>query len=139
MKTLKSYILLAVMALALSTQAQVLRNADYQAMGRISPNGMVRNAESISVGSFEPDGTVCNREGTPVGRINRLEIFDTEGTRVGYINTNGVVHNGEGVVVGTINLSDGKVTNDKHEVLGYARGIRVDWIACYFFFDFFKK
>ena len=139
MKTLKSYILLAVMVLALSTQAQVLRNADYQAMGRISPNGMVRNAESISLGSFEPDGTVCDREGHQLGRINRLEIFDTEGNRIGYINTNGVVHNGEGEVMGTISLSDGKVTNAKHEVLGYARGIRVDWIACYFFFEFFNK
>ena len=139
MKTLKSYILLAVMVLALSTQAQVLRNADYQAMGRISPNGMVRNAESISLGSFEPDGTGCAREGHPLGRINRLEICDIDGNRIGYINTNGVVHNREGEVMGTISLSDGKVTNAKHEVLGYARGIRVDWIACYFFFEFFKK
>ena len=127
------------MAIAACAQAQVLRNVDYQAIGRISPNGVVRNAESMSVGSFEPDGTVCDRSGNAVGRINRLEIFDTEGKRVGYINTNGVVHNGEGEVMGTISLNDGKVTDAKHAVMGYARGIRVDWIACYFFFDFFKK
>ena len=127
------------MMLACTVQAQVLRNPDYQAMGRISPNGIVRNAESMSMGSFEPDGTVLDRSGNAVGRISRLEIFDTQGQRIGYINTNGVVHNGEGEVMGTISLNDGKVTDAKHTVLGYARGIRVDWIACYFFFDFFKK
>lgn len=139
MKLLKTYILLAIMALAIGAQAQVLRDADYQPMGRISPNGMVRNANSMAIGSFEPDGKVCNREGMPQGHIKRLEIFNNENVRVGFINTNGVVHNGEGEMLGTINLSDGKVTNAKNEVLGYARGIRVDWIACYFFFDFFKK
>ena len=41
-------------------------------------------------------------------------------------------------IVGTINLSDGKVTDANQKVLGFARGIRVDWIACYYFFDFFK-
>ena len=139
MKTIKLYMVFAAVIMAMSLQAQVLRDADYQPMGRISPNGMVRNAESISMGSFEPDGTVCDRSGNPVGRINKLEIFDTEGQRVGYINTNGVVHNGEGEILGNINLSDGKVTSNTREVLGYARGIRVDWIACYFFFDFFNK
>lgn len=139
MKFLRLYILVTVMALAGCMQAQVLRNPDYQAMGRISPNGIVRNAESMSMGSFEPDGVVLDRSGKAVGRISRLEIFDTQGQRLGFINTNGTVHNGEGAMLGTISLNDGKVTDAKNVVLGYARGIRVDWIACYFFFDFFKK
>ncbi len=141
MKTMKIFILTMVMAMsaAIGAQAQVLRDANYEAMGRISPNGMVRGHDSVSKGSFEPDGTVKDKAGNVLGRIDRLEIFDNQGTRIGYINTNGTVRNGNSEVLGTINLGDGKVTDASHNVLGYARGIRVDWIACYFFFDFFKK
>lgn len=127
------------MSAAIGAQAQVLRDANYEAMGRISPNGMVRGHDSVSKGCFEPDGTVKDKAGNVLGRIDRLEIFDNQGTRIGYINTNGTVRNGNSEVLGTINLGDGKVTDASHNVLGYARGIRVDWIACYFFFDFFKK
>ena len=141
MKTINQYLMLLVLALsmAVGAQAQVLRDADFNAIGRISPNGMVRDAAAHSLGSFEPDGTVKDKSGTVMGRINRLEIFNAEGTRVGYINTDGTVRTGESNVLGNINISDGKVTDAEHKVLGYARGIRVDWIACYFFFDFFKK
>lgn len=141
MKTMKTYLTLALLLLGFSftAQAQVLRNANYDPIGRISPNGMVRDNNSMSLGSFDADGTVKDKAGRPVGKIVRLEIFDTENNRVGYINTDGSVRNGESEPVGSVSLSDGKVTNANHEVLGYARGIRVDWIACYFFFDFFKK
>ncbi|MBO4871149.1 MAG: hypothetical protein J5565_04110 [Muribaculaceae bacterium] len=136
-------ILLAVMGLALAfalgAQAQVLRDANYEAFGRIAPNGTVRGTDSMSMGFFDADGTIKDKAGNVLGRINRLEIFDNEGNRIGYINTNGTVRNGNSEVLGNINLSDGKVTDAEHHVLGYARGIRVDWIACYFFFDFFKK
>ena len=141
MKTLRFYMLLLVLAIAgaVCSQAQVLRDADFNAIGRISPNGLVRDANAHTLGSFEPDGAVKDKAGTVVGRIQRLEIFDTDGNRVGYIHTDGTVCNGESSELGTINISDGKVTDAEHRVLGYARGIRVDWIACYFFFDFFKK
>ena len=141
MKTMKLIILTLVLAIgsALGANAQVLRDANYEAIGRISPNGMVRGHDSLSKGSFEPDGTVKDKAGNVLGRINKLEIFDNEGNRIGYINTNGTVRNGNSEVLGTISLGDGKVTDADHNVLGYARGIRVDWIACYFFFDFFKK
>ncbi|MBQ7690334.1 MAG: hypothetical protein IJT30_03965 [Muribaculaceae bacterium] len=141
MKTLRFYMLLMVLAVAsaLGAKAQVLRDADFNAIGRISPNGLVRDANAHTLGSFEPDGAVKDKAGTVVGRIQRLEIFDTDGKRVGYINTDGTVRNGESNELGSINISDGKVTDAEHRVLGYARGIRVDWIACYFFFDFFKK
>ncbi|MBR6283557.1 MAG: hypothetical protein IKR25_04585 [Muribaculaceae bacterium] len=140
MKTIKSYIMLLVFALCMSLSAgsQVLRNANYDAIGRISPNGLVRDAAAHTLGSFEPDGTVKDKSGKELGRIQRLEIFDNEGTRVGYINTDGTVRTGESNLLGTISINDGKVTDAEHNVLGYARGIRVDWIACYFFFDFFK-
>ena len=127
------------MGLAWSTgaQAQVLRDADYNSVGRIAGNGLVRDAHQRSIGSFEADGTVKDKAGVTRGRISKLEIFDAAGTRVGYIKTDGTVCDGESRVLGTINLNDGKVTNVDHKVLGFARGIRVDWIACYYFFDFF--
>lgn len=140
MKTIKRYALLLAALLSLSTnaQAQVLRNADFEAIGRISPNGMVRDAAAHSLGSFDPDGTIKDKSGAVRGRIQRLEIFDTDGTRIGYINTDGTVRTGESNLLGNISISDGKVTDAQHNVLGFARGIRVDWIACYFFFDFFS-
>ena len=141
MKNFKTYLILAMLTLgaAFGSQAQVLRNANYDAIGRISPNGMVRDAKSMSIGSFDADGSVKDKAGRTVGKIVRLEIFDNEGNRIGYINTDGTVRNGDSEPVGTVSLNDGKVTDADHQVLGYARGIRVDWIACYFFFDFFKK
>lgn len=140
MKTIKRYALLlaALLSLLTNAQAQVLRNADFEAIGRISPNGMVRDAAAHSLGSFDPDGTIKDKSGAVRGRIQRLEIFDTDGTRIGYINTDGTVRTGESNLLGNISISDGKVTDAQHNVLGFARGIRVDWIACYFFFDFFN-
>lgn len=142
MKRLNRYLtaIALVMALAWSAgaSAQVLRDANYNSVGRIAGNGLVRDGNQRSMGSFEADGTIKDKAGVTRGRINRLEIFDANGTRIGYIKTDGTVCDGESNVLGTINLNDGKVTDAGHKVLGFARGIRVDWIACYYFFDFFK-
>ena len=129
--------LLAVLPLA--GNAQVLRDADYNSIGRISGNGLVRDANHQSVGTFDPDGTVRNQAGTVVARIKRMEVYDPAGKRVGYINSDGSVRDGDSKPMGNINLNDGKVTDAQHRVLGYARGIRVDWIACYYLFKFFDR
>ena len=143
MKGIKTYLMTAIMVMAMawsmSAQAQVLRDADYKSVGRIAGNGLVRDASQRSIGSFEADGTIKDKAGVTRGRISRLEIFDASGTRIGYIKTDGTVCDGESRVLGTINLNDGKVVDASHRVLGFARGIRVDWIACYYFFDFFKS
>jgi len=143
MKRLRLYIAIVVLAVAAASSvgasAQVLRDVDYNSIGRISANGIVRDATGHSVGTFDSDGSVCDASGRKLGRIANLEIFDNEGTRIGYINNDGTVRDGESRVLGHINLSDGKVTNADKQTLGYARGIRVDWIACYYFFTFFDK
>ena len=136
---LRIFALAAAVTLATAGSAQVLRDADYNSVGRIAGNGIVRNAQQLTLGSFDADGTVRDKAGTVLGRINRLEIFNAAGNRLGYINTDGTVRDGESQLLGTISLNDGKVTDAEHRVLGYARGIRVDWIACYYFFDFFKQ
>ena len=128
-----------VLALTAGTlHGQVLRDADFNAIGRISGNGMVRDAASRSVGSFDDDGTVRDKAGTVLGRIARLEIFNAQGERIGYITSDGNVRDGDSKPLGSINLNDGKVTDAAHKTLGYARGIRVDWIACYYLFHFFE-
>ncbi len=143
MKRIRLYLTVVVLALAgiMSTQlsAQVLRDADFNSIGRINGNGVVRNETGHSIGTFDTDGTVRDNSGKALGVIKQLEIFDTDGTRIGYINTDGTVHDGESKVLGYISINDGKVTNASKQTIGFARGVRVDWIACYYFFHFFGK
>lgn len=143
MKRIRLYVMVAVLAMVgmMSTQAraQVLRDADFNSIGRINGNGVVRDGTGRSAGSFDADGTVLNSKGTTVGTIKDLEIFDNQGVRVGYISTDGTVHDGESNVLGYISINDGKVTDAGKQTIGFARGVRVDWIACYYFFHFFDK
>ena len=143
MKRIRLYVTAVVLAvagmMAMSAGAQVLRDADFNSIGRINGNGVVRDATGRSAGSFDADGTVRDVKGNAVGVIKELEIFDTDGTRIGYINTDGTVRDGESNVLGNISINDGKVTDAAKQTIGFARGVRVDWIACYYFFNFFKK
>ena len=143
MKRMRLYMTAVVLAIAgiMATQAsaQVLRDADFNSIGRINGNGVVRDSNMHSIGSFDADGKVLNAAGKTVGTIKQLEIFDTEGNRIGYINTDGTVRDGESNVLGYISINDGKVSNAEKQTIGFARGVRVDWIACYFFFHFFDK
>ena len=143
MKKFRLYITAVVLALtgimATQADAQVLRDADFNSIGRINGNGVVRDETGRSAGSFDADGTVLNVKGTAVGVIKELEIFDTAGNRIGYINTDGTVRDGESNILGYISINDGKVTDAEKKTIGFARGVRVDWIACYFFFHFFEK
>ena len=125
--------------MATGVNAQVLRDADFNSIGRINGNGVVRDATGRSAGLFDDDGTVRDVKGTAVGVIKELEIFDTTGNRIGYINPDGTVRDGESNLLGCISINDGKVTNANKETIGFARGVRVDWIACYYFFHFFDK
>lgn len=143
MKQIRLYMAAIILTLsgimATGVSAQVLRDADFNSIGRINGNGIVRDVAGRSVGSFDADGTARDNAGTVVGSIKQLEIFDTAGKRIGYINTDGTVHDGESQVLGNININDGKVTDAAKKTIGFARGVRVDWIACYYFFHFFDK
>ena len=143
MKTLRLYIAAIVLTLsgimATGASAQVLRDADFNSIGRINGNGVVRDDKGRSIGTFDADGTVRNSAGTELGVIKQLEIFDPAGTRIGFISTDGTVNDGESNVLGYISINDGKVSDAEKKAIGFARGVRVDWIACYYFFNFFKK
>lgn len=142
MKHIRLYITVALLALAgmmaTGASAQVLRDADFNSIGRINGNGVVRDATMHSIGSFDADGTVRNNTGKAVGNIKQLEIYDTAGSRIGYISTDGTVRDGESNVLGYISINDGKVTDVHKQTIGFARGVRVDWIACYYFFHMFE-
>ena len=143
MKRLRLYMTAVVLAvagmMAMSAGAQVLRDADFNSIGRINGNGVVRDGAGRSIGTFEADGTVRDVKGTAVGKIKDLEIFDMADARIGYINTDGTVRDGESNVLGYISINDGKVSDAQKQTIGFARGVRVDWIACYYFFHFFEK
>jgi len=136
---LASLLLVFTLATTIHSQAQVLRNADYQNIGRINGNGVIRDANGYALGSFERDGSLHDANGKRLGVINKYDILDANGNRLGYISTDGTVRSGDGQILGNISISDGKVTDGNHQTIGYARGIRVDWIACYYFFNFFKQ
>lgn len=143
MKQIRLYMTVAVLAIAgmMSTQmsAQVIRDADFNSIGRINGNGVVRNEASRSIGTFDADGTIRSTNGTVLGSIKQLDIYNAEGNRIGFINPNGAVHDGDSNILGYISINDGKVTDAEKQTIGFARGVRVDWIACYFFFHFFEK
>lgn len=143
MKTLmRNMILLAVMVTACGTSnavAQTLRDASYNYVGKIAPNGTVRDSEYGAVGFFNADGTIANAKGKVVGRIDRkMQIFDTHDKRLGYINADGSVCDGESKPLGSIEIKTGKVSDAKGNILGYANGISIQRVAAYYFFDFFK-
>lgn len=124
---------------ATNASAQVIRDSNFESIGRISPNGVVRDGDYRAVGFFNPDGTVADRHGNVVGRITRDNKFlNTDGERVGYANLDGSVHDGESRLLGRVDLKTGKVTDREGKTIGYANSLPLSKIACYFFFDFFK-
>ncbi|MBQ6278684.1 MAG: hypothetical protein IJK68_03100 [Muribaculaceae bacterium] len=143
MKTLmRNMILLAAMVAAFGTStavAQTLRDASYNIVGKIAPNGTVRNSEYGAVGFFNNDGSIANAKNKKVGSVNgKMQIFDKDGSLIGYVNSDGSVFDGDSKLLGKIDIKSGKVANEDGETLGYANGIPIQRVAAYFFFDFFK-
>ena len=73
MKKFRLYITAVVLALtgimATQADAQVLRDADFNSIGRINGNGVVRDETGRSAGSFDADGTVLNVNGVKCSTI----------------------------------------------------------------------
>ena len=144
MKTLvRNMIMLVIMIATVGSAtavAQTLRDASYNYMGKISPNGTVRDSKYNPVGYFNNDGTIANERNKVVARVDqKMQFYNKAGERIGYINADGSVHDGESKLLGNIEIKTGKVTDEDGEVLGYANGISIQRVAAYYFFDFFKK
>ena len=64
--------MLALMVAAMggtTAVAQTLRDASYNYMGKISPNGTVRDSKYNPVGYFNNDGTIANERGKAVPSV----------------------------------------------------------------------
>lgn len=143
MKTLlRNIFIIATLIFAVSgssATAQNLRDANYNYVGKISPNGTVRDGNYNPIGYFNNDGTIANAKNKTVGRFdNKMQIFNKAGERIGYITADGSVYDGESKLLGEIEIKSGKVITPEGEVLGYANGISIQRVAAYYFFDFFK-
>lgn len=119
--------------------AQNLRDGNYNYIGKISPNGTVRDAKYNALGFFNSDGTIANAQNKLVGSVTKdLQILDKDGERIGFVTVEGEVNDGESHLLGTIDRATGKVTDANGNVVGYANGISMLWIAAYYFFPFFQ-
>ena len=102
--------------------AQTLRNGSNAKVGTIESNGTVRNASNAKIGTIESNGTVRNASNAKVGTIE----------------SNGTVRNGSNAKIGTVE-SDGTVRNGSNTKIGTAQGVKRQWAAAFFFFDFFNR
>ena len=80
----------------------------------------VRNASNATIGKIESNGTVHNSSNAMIGRIE----------------SDGTVRNASNAMIGRVE-SDGTVRNSSNATIGYARGIKKEWAAVFFFFGMF--
>ena len=80
----------------------------------------VRNSSYSTIAHIDSDGTVRNSSYSTIGHI------DSDGT----------VRNSSYSTIGHID-SDGTVRNSSYSTIGHAKGIKREWAAVYFFFNFF--
>ena len=83
----------------------------------------VRNSSYSSIGHIDSDGTIRNSSYSTIGHI------DSDGT----------IRNSSYSTIGHID-SDGTIRNSSYSsysTIGHAKGIKREWAAVWFFFDFF--
>lgn len=82
--------------------------------------GTLRNASNAAIGKIDNDGTVRNASNASIGKIQN----------------DGTVRNASNAAIGKID-NDGTVRNSSNASIGKAQGVKMEWAAAYFFFDFF--
>lgn len=63
-------------------------------------------------------------------------VRNASNATIGKIESNGTVRNGSNAMIGRVE-SDGTVRNSSNATIGYARGIKKEWAAVFFFFGMF--
>ncbi len=56
---------------------------------------------------------------------------------IGKVESDGTVRNASNSYIGKVE-NDGTVRNSSNSCIGYAKGVKKEWAAIYFFFNFFK-
>ena len=142
MKKLKFLLaaLAAVVSLAVPTaaQAQYLYNGNGSSVGQIRSDGSVYNSYSSRVGQIRSDGSLYNSYSQRVGKIeSNGTVRNSYGSNIGRVESDGSVRNGYGQNIGKI-YDDGTVRNGYGQNIGRARGVKKEWAAAFFFFNFFQ-
>lgn len=68
---------------------------------------------------------------------NAQDLRNGSNQKVGSIESNGTVRNASSQKVGTIE-SNGTIRNASNQTIGNASGVKKEWAAAFYFFDFFK-
>jgi hypothetical protein len=132
MKILNLILFVAFFALSIcNAQAQELRK-NGSSYAKIESDGTVR-INGSSVGKFESDGTI-RANGSSVGKIESDGTIRQNGSSVGKVESDGTVRI-NGSSVGKIE-SDGTIRKNGSSV-GSAPGVRKEYAAVLFFFNFF--
>ena len=80
----------------------------------------VRNSSYSMIGKIDSDGTVRNSSYSMIGKVE----------------SDGTVRNSSYSMIGKID-NDGTVRNSSYSTIGTAKGIKREWAAIWFFFNFF--
>jgi predicted negative regulator of RcsB-dependent stress response len=121
------------------SNAQILRDRTNQQIGRIESDGTVRDATNRQIGKFDSDGRIRDRINQQAGKIDSDgTVRDKTNRQIGKVESNGFVRDHTNLKIGRID-SDGTVRDATNAKTGSAKGIKIQWAAAYFFFDFFEK
>ena len=64
------------------------------------------------------------------------DVRNSSYSTIGHIDSDGTVRNSSYSTIGHID-SDGTIRNSSYSTIGHAKGIKREWAAVWFFFDFF--
>ena len=131
--------ILATLSFAANTEslAQDVRNSSYSTIAHIDNDGTVRNSSYSTIGHIDSDGTVRNSSYSTIGHIDSDgTIRNSSYSTIGHIDKDGTVRNSSYSTIGHID-SDGTVRNSSYSTIGHAKGIKREWAAVFFFFNFF--
>ena len=117
--------------------AQDVRNSSYSTIAHIDSDGTVRNSSYSTIGHIDSDGTVRNSSYSTIGHIDKDgTVRNSSYSTIGHIDKDGTVRNSSYSTIGHID-SDGTVRNSSYSTIGHAKGIKREWAAVFFFFNFF--
>ena len=119
------------------TFAQTVRNSSYSCIGKIDSDGTVRNSSYSMIGKIDSDGIIRNSSYSMIGKIDSDgTIRNSSYSMIGKVDRDGTVRNSSYSMIGKID-DDGTVRNSSYSMIGKAEGIKREWAAVWFFFNFF--
>ena len=131
-------ILIMMLCLAPMSFAQDLRNSSNSYIGKIESDGTVRNSSNSYVGKICSDGTIRNSSNSYVGKLeSNGTVRNSSNSYAGKIESDGTVRNSSNSYMGKVE-SDGTVRNSSNSYIGSAKGVKKEYAALFFFFNFFK-